>query len=387
VNRTSPLALSAVLLAGVTVSVPTARAATVEIFPSNADASCNEELEARANALQPGDVLILHGGVYTQTCRCAITANGTPANPITIRAADGETPIVTRPVPANFRYDQNNVEIVNSSYLVIKGLRFKGGDGGVSFIGGHHITFEDNEVYETGNNHHTGLPASAAGTTEGEGLYVGCNNAACVASNHLIEGNYIHHTRATSDGGNDGIEIKVGSHSNIVRNNVIHDTTDGRQYPCIFVYGGGPGPNVVEGNAMWNCGEAIQVVSDAVVRNNLVLNSMTGITAAPHAQVAQLRNVTIVNNTIYGHSTCVFVRWSGASNMILANNAFYCPGGAAVNGSGLTGSGLTISSNYFEGASSGTAADGARFVGGGTAASGLRRAGPARFLASRWLRS
>jgi hypothetical protein len=68
---------------------------------------------------------------------------------------------------------------------------------------------------------------------------------------HLIEGNYIHHTRATSDGGNDGIEIKVGSYNNIIRNNVIHDTTDGRQYPCIFVCGGGPGLNVVEGNAMW----------------------------------------------------------------------------------------------------------------------------------------
>jgi hypothetical protein len=386
------------------VSVPTARAATVEIFPSNADASCNEELEVRANALQPGDVLILRGGVYTQTCRRAITANGTPANPITIRAADGETPVVTRPVPANFRYDQNNVEIVNSSYLVIKGLRFKGGDGGVSFIGGHHITFEDNEVYETGNNairmnsgntdsfairrnhiHHTGLLASAAGTTEGEGLYVGCNNAACVASNHLIEGNYIHHTRATGDGGNDGIEIKVGSYNNTVRNNVIHDTTNGRQYPCIFVYGGGPGPNVVEGNAMWNCGEAIQVVSDAVVRNNLVLNSTTGITAAPHAQVAQMRNVTIVNNTIYGHSTCVFVRWSGASNMILANNALYCPGGAAVNGSGLTGSGLTISSNYFEGALSGAAGGRLALRRWRHRSCRLRRAGPARFLASRWL--
>jgi hypothetical protein len=32
---------------------------------------------------------------------------------------------------------------------------------------------------------------------------------------------------------------------------------------------------------MWNCGEAIQVVSDAVVRNNLILNSTNGITAAP----------------------------------------------------------------------------------------------------------
>jgi hypothetical protein len=111
---------------------------------------------------------------------------------------------------------------------------------------------------------------------------------------------------------------------------------------------------VVEGNAMWNC----------------------GITAAPHAQVARMRNVTIANNTIYGDSACVFVRWSGASNMVLANNALYCPGGAAVNSSGLTGSGLTISSNYFEGALSGAAADGSRVVSRGTAASAF--AGPAQ---------
>ena len=49
---------------------------------------------------------------------------------------------------------------------------------------------------------------------------------------------------------------------------------------------------------------------------------------------------------------------------------------AAVNGSGLTGSGLTISSNYFEGALSGAAADGSRFVGGGTAVAAF--AGPAQ---------
>jgi len=283
-------------------------AAIFEIFPSSADSSCNEEFENRANGLKPGDVLILHGGTYTQTCRRAITVNGTAGSPITIRAADGETPIVTRPQPADFNYDQNNIEIINSSFLVIRGLHFKGGDGGVSFVGGHHITFEANEIYETGNNalrmnsgntdafiirgnhiHHTGLLAASVGTTEGEGMYVGCNNATCIASNHLIESNYIHHTRATSDGGNDGIEIKVGSFGNTVRNNVIHDTTSGKQFPCIFVYGGGSALNVVEGNAMWSCGEAIQVVSDAIVRNNLILNSGTGITAAPHAQVPQLR--------------------------------------------------------------------------------------------------
>ena len=391
-NNTPSLALSVTLLSCALLIASPARAATLEIFPSNADASCNEEFENLANGLKPGDVLILHGGTYTQTCRRAITVNGTPTSPITIRAADGESPIVTRPQPANFSYNQNNLEIVNSSYLVIRGLHFKGGDGGVSFVGGHHITFEDNEVYETGNNalrlnsgntdafvirrnhiHHTGLLASSVGTTEGEGMYVGCNDATCIASNHLIEGNYIHHTRATSGGGNDGIEIKVGSYGNTVRNNVIHDTTSGTQYPCIFVYGGGAALNVVEGNALWNCGEAIQVVSDAVVRNNLILGSTNGITAAPHAQVAQMRNVTIVNNTIYGHSTCVFVRWSGATNMILANNALYCPGATAVNASGLTGGTITISTNFVEGGMSGAALDGARFFAGGSAGAAFTR--------------
>src|SRR5262249_10774574 len=258
-----------------------AGAATIEIFPSNADTSCNEEFENRANSLQPGDVLILHGGTYTQTCRRAITVNGTATNPITIQAAAGENPIITRPQPADFSYDQNNIDIISSSFLVIRGLHFKGGDAGVNFINGHHITFEGNEVYETGNNairmnsgntdsfiirgnhiHDTGLLALTAGTTEGEGMYIGCHDASCIASQQLIEGTLIPHTRSTSSGGNRGIEVKYRSFNNTIRNNVIHDTINGMQYPCIFVYGGGAGRNIVEGNAMWNCGEAVQVVSD-----------------------------------------------------------------------------------------------------------------------------
>jgi hypothetical protein len=169
----------------------------------------------------------------------------------------------------------------------------------------------------------------------------------------------------------------MGSFGNIVRNNVIHTTTIGMQYPCIFVYGGGNGINIVEGNAMWNCGEAIQVVSDAVVRNNLILDStLTGISAGPHAQVPQMRNVTIVNNTIYGNPTCLSIRWSGATNMVLANNATYCPGTTAVSASGLTGGSITVKSNYVEGGLSGASVDGSRFVSGGSAAAVF--AGPAQ---------
>jgi len=260
-----------------------------------------------------------------------------------------------------------------------------GGSTGVCFIGGHHITLEDSEIYETGNNaislnygntdyfvfrrnhiHHTGL--STSGPTEGEGFYAGCNNDTCRTTNSLFEGNYIHHLRGTSDGGNDGIKIKVGSYNNVVRNNVIHDTTIGRRYPCIFVYGGGSGLNVVEGNVMWNCGEAIQVVSDAVIRNNIILNSDVGITSDPHVQVAQMRNVTIVNNTLYDHRRCLYVRWDSAAGMTLANNAIFCPGATAVDASGLEGSSITVRANYVEGGLAGASLDQSQFFNGGTAA-------------------
>lgn len=361
-----------------------AESAVIEIYPQNANSTCNEEFENVANALQPGDELVLHGGTYTQTCRRAISVVGTPQNPITIRAAGGEVPVLTRPGNPSQGFPENNIEIIDSAYVSIQGLHFDGGDIGVRFIGGHHITFEENEIFNTANNaiamnsgntdaftlrrnhiHHTGLLDLSLGTTEGEGMYVGCNNATCTATNHTIENNYIHDLRGTSGGGNDGIEVKVGSYNNLIRDNVIHNTTIGTRYPCIFVYGGGPGQNIVEGNALWNCGEAIQVVSDAVVRNNLILNSDVGITAAPHAQVGQIRNVTIAHNTIYGHGECLYVRWSGASGMVLANNAVYCPGHSAVDAAGL--SGATVSTNYVEGGLSGVSIDNQAFFSGGSA--------------------
>jgi Right handed beta helix region len=356
-----------------------AAARTIEIHP--AVSTTDEEFERVANTLAPGDTLVLRGGTYSQTARRAITVNGTAAAPIVIRSASGESALLTRPL--DNMDTQNNIELVSCNHLVLDELRFEGGSIGVRFLGGNHITVQNCEIFGTGNNamamnsgsstgllirhneiHHTGL---SSGTTEGEGMYVGCNNATCSITNSVFEGNYIHHLRATSDGGNDGIEIKVGSYGNIVRNNVIHDTTIGKRYPGIFVYGGGTPANIVEGNAIWNSGEAIQVVSDAVIRNNLILNSDVGITAAPHVQVSQMRNVTIVNNTIYGHSTGIRVRWTNAANMILANNAIYCPTGTAVDAAGISTS--TVEANYVQGGMTGISVGGAAFVAGGTAES------------------
>ena len=351
---------------------------TYKINP--AIASTEEEFETVANSLQPGDELILSSGLYSQTARRVVIAKGTADKPISIRAAEGQQPLLTHPENAVARY--NNIEFVDCEYLTIRGIYFKGGSTGVRFVRGHHITFEDCQISHTNNNaltmnsgncdafiirrnqiHHTGL--SKRGPTEGEGMYIGSHSGSYITTNSIFEGNYIHHTRGTSSGGNDGIEIKFGSYGNIVRDNVIHDTNIGRKYPGIFVYGGGKGINIVEGNAIWNTGEGIQVVSDAIIRNNIIFNcSYTGITAAPHAAVPHVRNVKIVNNTIVNHPRGVLFRWGNAEDMTFANNAVYCPGSTAIDAAGIGNS--TFSSNYVAGRLIGAILDGTAFCDGGT---------------------
>jgi len=377
--------LQVLVLLGLLFSREAAWGRVIEILPSNADATCDEEFENIANTLLAGDTLILRAGIYTQGCRRLITGlNGTASQPIVIMAAPGETVILTRPgSPQTYR--ENNLEIENSSYLVIRRIRFRGGDLGVRFIGAnHHVTFEENEIYETSANalalhsgnsdamiirrnhiHHTGL--YSGGPVTGEGMYLGCHDNSCRITNSLIEGNYIHHLRSTSGGGNDGIEVKMGSYGNIIRDNVIHNANIDTRFPCIFVYGGGSAANVVEGNAVWDCGEGIYAVSDAIVRNNIVIRSGYGISSYPHAAVAQMRNLTIVNNSVYGSGACLFLRWGTVTNAVLADNALYRPGSTAVDGLGLFSDRVVMRANYVEGSLNWPTIDHVRFFNGGSA--------------------
>src|SRR5262249_31921778 len=123
--------------------------------------------------------------------------------------------------------------------------------------------------------------------------------------------------------------------------------------------------NIVEGNVVWNSNEGIYAVADAIVRNNIVFNSSTGLSLYGHDQVAQMKNVTAVNNTLYNNDEGVYMRWgSSASNMILANNAIYSPGKTALSLSASVG---TFAANYVAGGADRTL-DSFAFINGGTAA-------------------
>ena len=234
-----------VTLVVVALSIPaTANSAIVEIHPGT------NVFKPAAESLKPGDTLIVHQGTYLETNRMSIQVQGTASAPIIIKGADAEArPVITRPGSASL---QNTINIEGSArYLTIKGLEIigNGGDGvnmsgalsfvtledlvihdvdvGINFRNSmDHMTIRRNHIYNTGRNGGTG-----------EGMYVGCNNATCIVRDSVIENNWIHDNLPGTTQG-DGIEMKVGSHSNVIRDNVIYNMS----YPGILVYGTGSKP-------------------------------------------------------------------------------------------------------------------------------------------------
>ncbi|HZO11799.1 MAG TPA: hypothetical protein VFB62_01020, partial [Polyangiaceae bacterium] len=253
----------AVIVGCVTLS-SAARADTFEVAPG-------DDVEAAAAMLQPGDELVLAGGTYTLTDRFGISLSGTEQAPITIRAKDGEVPHLNRPAA-----DQNVIDVDLGEYLVFRGLEISGGSHGLRLIQARFVTVEGCDIHDTGD---VALSANSGGDYEGlqiihnhihdtndtgEGMYLGCNSDACRMFNSLIANNYVHHTNGPTVVQGDGIEIKEGSYNNIVRDNVIHDTN----YPCILADStvGNGAPNIIERNAMWNCGDhGIQSSADAII--------------------------------------------------------------------------------------------------------------------------
>lgn len=314
-------------------------AADIEIFSG-------DSFESAVENLSPGDTLTVHAGTYIDSGRISIRVKGTASQPVLIQAAPGTRPLIAR---ASGDAAQNTINIEGAEYLTIRGLEItgNGGDGinmsgnpayitledlvihdisvGVNFRSSmHHITVRGNHIYNTNDT--------------GEGMYVGCNYATCAVTDSVIENNWIHDTLNAEQG--DGIEIKRGSHSNVIRNNVIHDTN----WPCVLLYGTEGNPrNIVEGNVMWNCGESgMQIAADTVVRNNIILDGPGyAFVSQPH-QGVDPENLEIVHNTFLGDGGCLRLNdWNNKSGIVFANNAVYCNSAShsisGVNGAAVSG--------------------------------------------------
>lgn len=345
-------------------------------FPALADTfeiGPGDNLQVAVDALSPGDELVLSGGTYTLPSRFSIELIGTAAQPVVIRARAGEVPIIVYPSAT-----QNTINVEHSAWVVLRGLEVTGGSHGIRILDSDWITVEDCHIHDTAD---VGLSANVSGSTyeglvlrrnhihhtsgTGEGMYLGCNSDACQMFSSLIERNYIHHTNGPGVSQGDGIEIKEGSYDNVVRDNVIHDTG----YPCILTYStvGNGGPNLIERNALWGCGDhAIQAAADAIIRNNVILGAAAdGIRNQPH-QAGVPGNLEIVHNTVLSAAGSA-VRSDGiAGSVVIANNALFSQSGSAIRVSGTLAS-LEVAGNAGAGGLQGISA-GFTVIGGPAAA-------------------
>lgn len=330
-----------------------AHAADVEVSPG-------EDLAAVVNALQPGDVLTMRGGMYELSGRFGINLVATADAPIVIQAARGETPHVHREGT-----DQNLVDFDNAEYLTIRGIEFSGGSAGLRFSNARFVTLEGNDVHDTGD---VAIRANDTGivyegfqilrndvhhtNSTGEGMYLGCNDNGCQFTGALIEGNHVHHTNQASVEQGDGIEIKEGSSDNIIRDNVIHDTN----YPCILTYAnaGNGGQNIIERNVMWNCGDhGIQVAADAIIRNNIILSAGSNGIAMQSHQSGAPANLVVSHNTVLRSGDHAVRLGDVVGSVVLANNALYSESGNAIFFAGGDAAMVTVVGNVGQGGISG----------------------------------
>jgi hypothetical protein len=327
-------------------------AADIEIGPG-------DDFRGAMQNLQAGDTLTMHGGTYALSSYFELDLAGTAQQPITIRAATGEQPLL------HYVDDgQNIVNIVDSSFLIIDGIEFSGGSRGIRLINSSDITIRNCHVHDTaanaisandGGNVYARLnfihnEIDHAGDTA-EGFYLGCNDDACRVHDSLVADNYIHDLNGSTVTQGDGIEIKAGSYANVVRDNVIHDTA----YPGITLYhvNGNGAPNIIERNLVWNSGDnGIQVTADAIVRNNIVLSAAAHGIGIHASQGGTVGNLVIVNNTVLKASGDALHINDITGTVLIANNALYAANGNAVFASGSTDL-VTLAANVGMGSLSG----------------------------------
>jgi len=350
------------LIAAVISSVPVVSATVYQIAPG-------ANLQAAVNGLAPGDILLLEGGTYLLTSRFSISKTGSASAPVTIRSTPGATAHITF-VDAS----QNVINVENSAHVRLIGLEVSGGSHGIRILDSDDITVDRCHIHDTAD---VGLSANVPGGTyerlrlsrnhihhtggTAEGMYLGCNSNGCRLLDSVIEGNYIHHTDSPGVTQGDGIELKEGSADNVIANNVIHDTG----YPCIITYSavGNGGPNTIDGNLLWNCGDhAIQSAADAVIRNNIILGAVyDGIRCQPH-QAGTPANLEITHNTVLSPADNTIRVSSITGSVVIANNAVYAASGDAIRVDGEL-SGVTVAGNRGEGTTVGV---GSGFDGGGS---------------------
>jgi hypothetical protein len=306
---------------------------------------------AKANeALVAGDTLYIRAGTYRERIVPRNSGN-VSAGFITYAAYPGET--VTLDGVGVIATDgwQGLVHIVNRSHIRVTGLRLRNSPGfGFYVRPGQHIAILENTVY---NTRHSGIYVGGNESSPGQGSnqIVIDGNEVTLANNGgntqeaisiVNTSNFVVSNNRVREGRREGIDAKQGSNNGQIFGNELW----GMLRAGIYVDGYASGAwdidiynNIVRDPDPASSGagedairvgaEAGGVVTGVRIFNNLVYGAKAaGIMLSAYHQdgkpAPQYRNVSIVNNTVYGNATVrdggIAVQRSSASGIVISNN-------------------------------------------------------------------
>lgn len=304
-------------------------------FAASAELNPGDDVASYTASLAAGDEILLNTGTYTLTSALEWQGAGTEASPVKITAKGG--PVVLE-LPKGYEV----AYLHDASYFEITGITFSQGDEGQTSYGLYaktvdHITIRDcvfgptknTAVYFDGNNSAITFEHNEiAHTTDGNGLYIGCSDASCWTQDSSFQNNWIHDIGGTY---NYGLYLANGGQGNILADNVIYNNA----YRGLTVHSTEYGdPNLVDGNAIWNVGDAgLLVRGPSVVQNNLIFNVVGKGLYSGDNDRGTLENAAISHNTVFNTTDWgIYIEdWAGRKGMVLANNAV-----ANTTGYGLT---------------------------------------------------
>lgn len=293
-------------------------AASVTLNPGDDVATLTASLGA-------GDVITFNAGTYSLPAALYWTGVGTADAPITLQGkGDVTLSLETGWVVA---------ELDAASYVVIDGLHFQDADGNTDGSYGlylhdvDHVTVRNCEFGPVAHSAFTGDGTldtltiehnEVHDTTDGYGMYWGCDDAQCWLESSTISNNWIHDIGGTY---NYALYVAMGGQGNTIVDNVIY----GNLYRGLSVHSTEYGPyNEVRGNAIWSVGDiGLYVRGAARVWDNLVFDvDGVGIYTTDNDHDI-LDDVVITHNTVWNTTSwgAYIDRWSGRTGNAFANNA------------------------------------------------------------------
>ncbi|MBB4040789.1 nitrous oxidase accessory protein NosD, partial [Microvirga flocculans] len=278
---------------------------------SNAGTSTSpvKTITKAAQLAQPGDTVLVHGGVYNGTVN--ISKNGTASAPITFKPVSGEHVIIDGSQTAS----GSNLVTITGDYVTFQGFEVRNAKrAGITLWDTHDTKVLDNNVHDSFR-----AAIWAGGSAVGNSY------------NNLIEGNEVWHnvlensSRTWSGGWAQGISLDK-SDGSIIRNNNVYDNY-GEGIGAMFTKGAKISGNTVYDS--YSVGIYLDNAQDAVVQYNMVSHTYdtnfyrngkpaTGIEIANEFGDRQLPSsgLVITNNVLGGVGTVHYSTYGANTGLI-----------------------------------------------------------------------